>query len=230
LADGGTLFLDEIGELPLELQPKLLRVLQEGELEPVGSSRTTKVDVRIVAATNRNLSELVAQGKFREDLFYRLNVFPITIPALRERDADVDELSRVFLDRYARRLGRSFAPLSEPTLRKLRSYSWPGNVRELQNVIERGVLVSTKGVFDVDLALPQVAEKSAVTDVQSADGDRVLTMAELLQLERKNIQRALALTGGKVSGADGAAARLGVNPSTLSSRLRALGLRKTRRR
>jgi PAS domain S-box-containing protein len=224
LADRGTLFLDEIGELPLELQPKLLRVLQEGELEPVGSSRVTKVDVRIVAATNRNLAELVAQGRFREDLFYRLNVFPITIPALRERDADVEELARVFLDKYARRLGRSFAPLSEPTLRKLRGYAWPGNVRELQNVIERGVLVSTSGVFDIDLALPEAAETAAVSDLREPDGERVLSMDELLQLERKNFQRALAQAGGKVSGRDGAAARLGINPSTLSSRLRALGL------
>jgi transcriptional regulator with GAF, ATPase, and Fis domain len=224
LADGGTLFLDEIGELPLELQPKLLRVLQEGELEPVGSSRTTKVDVRIIAATNRNLAELVAQGRFREDLFYRLNVFPVTIPALREREADVDELSRVFLDKHARRLGRSFAPLSEPTLRKLRSYSWPGNVRELQNVIERGVLVSTSGVFDVDLALPEAAAKTAVADLHEPESDRVLSMSELQQLERRNFERALAQAGGKVSGADGAAARLGINPSTLTSRLRTLGL------
>ena len=224
LADGGTLFLDEIGELPLELQPKLLRVLQEGELEPVGSSRVTKVDVRIVAATNRNLAELVEQGRFREDLFYRLNVFPVTIPALRERDADIEELARVFLDKYARRLGRSFAPLSEPTLRKLRRYGWPGNVRELQNVIERGVLVSTSGVFDVDLALPEAAKKAAVVEVRQPEPERVLSMAELLQLERKNFERALTQAGGKVSGADGAAARLGINPSTLSSRLRALGL------
>jgi PAS domain S-box-containing protein len=224
LADGGTLFLDEIGELPLELQPKLLRVLQEGELEPVGSSRVTKVDVRIVAATNRNLAELVARGRFREDLFYRLNVFPITIPPLREREADIEELARVFLDKYARRLGRSFAPLSEPTLRKLRGYAWPGNVRELQNVVERGVLVSTSGVFDIDLALPEVAAKAAAADVREPDGERVLSMAELLELERRNFERALAQAGGKVSGTDGAAARLGINPSTLSSRLRTLGL------
>lgn len=225
LADGGTLFLDEIGELPLELQPKLLRVLQEGELEPVGSSRTTRVDVRIIAATNRNLAEQVARGRFREDLFYRLNVFPVTIPPLREREADVEELARVFLDKYARRLGKTFAPLSEPILRKLRSYSWPGNVRELQNVIERGVVVSTSGVFDVDLALPEVAEKTAVADVLEPDNERVLSMAEIEQLELKNLKRALAQAGGKVSGDNGAAARLGINPSTLSSRLRALGLK-----
>jgi len=225
LADGGTLFLDEIGELPLDLQPKLLRVLQEGELEPVGSSRTTKVDVRIIAATNRNLAELVAQGRFREDLFYRLNVFPITIPPLREREADIEELSRVFLDKYARRLGRSLAPLSEPTLRKLRGYGWPGNVRELQNVIERGVLVSTSGVFDIDLALPEAAKKAALTEPREPDRGGVLSMAEMLEFERTNFERALSQAGGKVSGADGAAARLGINPSTLSSRLRALGLK-----
>ena len=225
LADGGTLFLDEIGELPLELQPKLLRVLQEGEVEPVGSSRVIKVDVRIVAATNRNLAELVAQGRFREDLFYRLNVFPVTIPPLREREADIDELSRVFLEKYARRAGRRLAPLSEPTLRKLRRYRWPGNVRELQNVIERGVLVSTSGVFDIDLALPEAAKKPAPVEVHEPEPDRVLTAAELQELERKNLQRALREARGKVSGADGAAALLGMNPSTLSSRLKALRIR-----
>jgi PAS domain S-box-containing protein len=225
LADGGTLFLDEIGELPLELQPKLLRVLQEGEFEPVGSSRTTKVDVRIVAATNRNLSELVARGGFREDLYYRLNVFPVSIPPLREREADVEELARVFLDKYARRLGRSFAPLSEPTLRKLRSYDWPGNVRELQNVIERGVVISTSGVFDIELALPEVVAKVVARAPSEPASERVLSMPELLALERKNFELALTQAGGKVSGADGAAARLRINPSTLSSRLRALGLR-----
>jgi len=226
LADGATLFLDEIGELPLELQPKLLRVLQEGELEPVGSSRTTKVDVRIIAATNRNLAELVAQGRFREDLYYRLNVFPVTIPALREREGDVEEIARVFLDKYARQLGRSFAPLSEPTLRKLREYHWPGNVRELSNVIERGVVVSTSGVFDIDLALPETARKAKPARAPRLDPERVLSMAELLQLERENFQRALGQAGGKVSGPDGAAALLGINPSTLSSRLQALGLRR----
>ena len=228
LADGGTLLLDEIGELPLELQPKLLRVLQEGELEPVGSSRVIKVDVRIVAATNRNLAELVAQGRFREDLYYRLNVFPVTIPPLRERDRDIDELARVFLDKYARRLGRSFAPLSEPTLRKLRRYRWPGNVRELQNVIERGVLVSTSGVFDIDLALPEAAETAAPARLESqpeAAAERVLSMTEMLEFERKNIDLALKKADGKVSGPDGAAALLGINPSTLTSRLRVLGIR-----
>jgi PAS domain S-box-containing protein len=225
LADGGTLFLDEIGELPLELQPKLLRVLQEGELEPVGSSRVAKVDVRIIAATNRNLAELVEQGRFREDLFYRLNVFPVTIPPLRERDADIDELARVFLEKYTRRLGRSLAPLSEPMLRKLRRYRWPGNVRELQNVIERGVLVSTSGVFDLDRALPEAANKPAASETPEPEPDRVLSATELGQLERKNLLRALRQTHGKVSGPGGAAVLLGMNPSTLSSRLKALRIR-----
>jgi PAS domain S-box-containing protein len=225
LADGGTLFLDEIGELPVELQPKLLRVLQEGEFEPVGSSRVTKVDVRIIAATNRNLAELVAQGRFREDLFYRLNVFPVTIPPLRERDADIDELARVFLEKYTRRLGRSLAPLSEPMLRKLRRYRWPGNVRELQNVIERGVLVSTSGVFDLDRALPEATDKPAAAETREPEPDRVLSVTELEQLERKNLLRALRQTQGKVSGPGGAAELLGMNPSTLSSRLKALRIR-----
>ena len=227
LADGGTLFLDEIGELPLELQAKLLRVLQEGELEPVGSSRTTRVDVRVVAATNRKLGECVKQGRFREDLYYRLAVFPIVIPPLRERERDVDELARVFLEKYARKLGRSFAPLSEPTLERLRAYSWPGNVRELENVIERGVIVSKSRVFDLDLALPEAAA-GPPRRLPSPPNDRVLTQTELERLERDNLERALLEAGGKVSGPEGAAARLGVHPSTLNSRLRALGIKRTR--
>ncbi len=223
LADGGTLFLDEIGELPLELQPKLLRVLQEGELEPVGSSRTMRVDVRIIAATNRDLAEMVKRGTFREDLFYRLNVFPIRIPPLRERDRDVDELSRVFLEKYARQLGRELAPLSEDVLERLRRYSWPGNVRELQNVIERGVIVSTSGVFDIERALPEPALQAPAPKPPAT---RVHTLAELLALERANIERALAQTKGKVAGKSGAAALLGTHPSTLSSRMRSLGIKR----
>jgi PAS domain S-box-containing protein len=225
LADGGTLFLDEIGELPLELQSKLLRVLQEGELEPVGSSRTRRVDVRVVAATNRKLSESVAKGTFREDLYYRLAVFPITIPALRDRDGDVVELARVFLEQYARQLGRSFAPLSEPTLAKLLAYPWPGNVRELQNVIERGVIVSKNRIFDVDLALPEASHRLEPRRPSGTRPERILSMLELEQLERDNFERALHEAHGRVSGPDGAAARLGINPSTLNSRLRALGLK-----
>jgi len=224
LADGGTLFLDEIGELPLELQPKLLRVLQEGEFEPVGSSRTVSVDVRIVAATHRDLGEMVRRGAFRQDLYYRVNVFPIVIPPLREREGDVDELARVFLEKYARQLGRELAPLSEAALERLRGYAWPGNVRELENVIERGVIVSTGGVFDIERALPAVAAPPP-----APAPTRVRTLSEMLALERANIERALAQTSGKIAGQAGAAALLGTHPSTLSSRMRSLGIKRPAR-
>ncbi|HWO12270.1 MAG TPA: sigma 54-interacting transcriptional regulator, partial [Polyangiaceae bacterium] len=224
LADGGTLFLDEIAELPLELQPKLLRVLQEGEFEPVGSSRTLSVDVRIIAATHRDLGELVKRGAFREDLYYRVNVFPIRIPPLRERERDIDELSRVFLEKYARQLGRELAPLSESVLERLRAYAWPGNVRELQNVIERGVIVSTGGVFDIERALPGLAPQPPTPAAA-----RVHTLSEMSALERANIERALAQAKGKVAGKTGAAALLGTHPSTLSSRMRSLGVKRPAR-
>src|SRR5262249_2210171 len=145
LADGGTIFLDEVGELPLELQSKLLRVLQEGEFEPVGSSRTRKVDVRVVAATNRDLQRAVSEGKFREELFYRLNVFPLPLPPLRERGDDVVMLAERFARQFAARAGQRLAPLSAEAAARLRRYSWPGNVRELQNVIERAVITARGG-------------------------------------------------------------------------------------
>jgi PAS domain S-box-containing protein len=240
LADGGTLFLDEIGELPIELQPKLLRVLQEGEFEPVGSSRTIKVDVRIVAATHRNLPEGVRQGTFREDLYYRLNVFPIAVPPLRERQEDIPALAQAFVDRFSRRLGRRVAPLSEPIRARLQAYPWPGNVRELENVIERGVIISTRGVFDVDGALPGAPAPGAdarsapapqtETGIQDSSlaalGPRILSVTELEAFERANILRALDATGWKVAGASGAAALLQMNASTLSSRMRALAIRR----
>jgi PAS domain S-box-containing protein len=226
LADGGTLFLDEIGELPLALQPKLLRVLQEGEFEAVGSSRTVNVDVRIVAATNRHLADEVREGRFREDLFYRLNVFPIRIPPLRERGQDVDELSRVFFDKYTRRLGRALGPLSETTLARLRRYPWPGNVRELENVIERGVIVATSGFFDLDRALPELA---SLPPSPETEPPRVRTASEMLMLERANIAQALQQCSGKVAGASGAAALLGMHPSTLASRMQSLGIRRSGR-
>ncbi len=228
LADGGTLFLDEIGELPLELQPKLLRVLQEGELEPVGSSRTLKVDVRIIAATHRNLAECVRQGTFREDLFYRLNVFPIVVPPLRERQEDIAALAQAFVEKFSRRLGRSIAPLSERIRSRLRAYGWPGNVRELENVIERGVIISTQGVFDIDGALPEAPLRPAEVRAAPAPSEetRILSVVELAAFERRNIVRALETAGWKVSGASGAAALLHMNVSTLNSRMRALGIRR----
>ena len=238
LADGGTLFLDEIGELPLELQPKLLRVLQEGELEPVGSSRTRKVDVRIVAATHRDLADCVARGTFREDLYYRLAVFPIRIPPLRERGRDIDELARAFAEKYARRVGRVLSPLPESTLARLRAYAWPGNVRELANVIERGVIISSERTFDIDRALPPggparpsepPSAAPAIPAPPSPAPDAILTAKDLLDLERKNLIQALTRTSWKVSGPSGAATLLGMNPSTLSSRLRALNIRRPRR-
>ncbi len=155
LAHGGTIFLDEVGELPLDLQSKLLRVLQEGEFEPVGSSHTRKVDVRVIAATNRDLQTCVRDSKFREDLYYRLNVFPLQLPPLRERREDIGILASVFAQKFAQRMGRTLEPLSEDCLRRLQAYSWPGNVRELQNIIERAVITSRDGKLDLDRALPE---------------------------------------------------------------------------
>ncbi len=234
LADGGTIFLDEVGELPLELQGKLLRVLQEGEFEPVGSSRTRKVDVRVVAATHRDLFRASAEGRFREDLYYRLSVFPITLPPLRERGADIDLLAREFACRFAARMGRQLRPLSAEQLARLRAYHWPGNVRELANVIERAVITARDGVLQLDRALP-AARREALPEVvrarpalpPSVEGfGALLTAADLVRLERENLERALELSGGQVAGENGAARRLGMAPSTLSSRLTALGMRR----
>ena len=225
LAHGGTLFLDEIGELPVELQPKLLRVLQESEFEPVGSSRTVKVDVRVVAATNRDLAARVREGSFREDLYYRLNVFPIRIPPLRERGDDIAELAQEFVDRFGRRFGRRLAPLSQSTLARLAAYSWPGNVRELANVLERGVIISKGDTFDIDRALLDTLPRDSAPRLPAAaKPTHILSARELEDLERANIVRALEASGWKVAGGQGAAARLGMNPSTLNSRMRALGI------
>jgi PAS domain S-box-containing protein len=228
MADGGTLFLDEIGELPLELQPKLLRVLQEGEFEPVGSSRTQKVDVRIIAATNRNLADCVREGTFREDLYYRLNVFPIRLPPLRDRGDDVLELARAFMDRFSRRMGQKLAPLSESSLASLKAQAWPGNVRELANVMERGVILATDGIFDVERALLDAPRGAAPSPSPAETETRILSVLELEALERANMLRALEATSWKVAGERGAAALLGMNPSTLNSRMRALDIRRPR--
>jgi len=225
LADGGTIFLDEVGELPLELQGKLLRVLQEGEFEPVGSSRTRKVDVRVVAATNRDLFRSTSEGKFREDLYYRLSVFPMHVPPLRERGDDVVVLAQAFTDQFARRMGRRIEPLSPAQAARLKAYSWPGNVRELQNVIERAVITARDGVLNLDRALPTTsADPAPIGEVADAD---VLTVEDLERLERENLRRALERTGWQVAGESGAARLLGMAPSTLSSRMRALGLRRS---
>jgi transcriptional regulator with GAF, ATPase, and Fis domain len=225
LADGGTIFLDEVGELPLDLQAKLLRVLQEGEFEPLGSTRTRRVNVRVVAATNRDLGEMVREGKFREDLFYRLNVFPLRVPPLRERGADVALLARAFVERFARRMGRRIEPLHPDDVRRLHGYSWPGNVRELQNVIERAIILSPGSRLELHRAMPEPSAPPAPPS-GSATEVQILSAQEMESLERANIERALAACGGKISGESGAASRLGIAPSTLSSRMKALGIQR----
>jgi len=229
LAHGGTIFLDEAGELPLDLQSKLLRVLQEGEFEPVGSAQTRKVDVRVIAATNRDLEKSVREGKFREDLYYRLNVFPVQLPPLRERAVDIAPLATAFAQKYAQRIGRALEPLSEDCLRRLQAYNWPGNVRELQNIIERAVITSRDGRLNLDRALPE--NVNAIAAALSSDGEilkRVRTAKELEDLERQNIIAALEATDSKVAGENGAAQLLGVKPTTLSSRMKALGIARKR--
>jgi transcriptional regulator with GAF, ATPase, and Fis domain len=228
LAHQGTIFLDEIGELPLDLQAKLLRVLQEGEFEPVGSSQTKKVDVRVITATNRDLKQYVREGRFRDDLYYRLNVFPIELPPLRNRGDDVILLASAFAANFAQRIGRSVKPLSDECRARLKNYSWPGNVRELQNVIERAVITSRDGVLNLARALPEPLEHRAGIHAPAVSQfvERVLQIRELQELERHNILRAMEKTGWRVAGNDGAAKLLGINPSTLNSRIRALGIQR----
>jgi transcriptional regulator with GAF, ATPase, and Fis domain len=222
LADGGTIFLDEIGELPVELQPKLLRVLQEGEFEPLGSGRTRKVDVRVIAATNRDLLERTRTGSFREDLYYRLSVFPITLPPLRDRGDDVVLLADALAKRFAARLGRTVSPLTPAEAARLCAYAWPGNVRELQNVIERAVITARGDRLNLDRALPPTSAPGPLHPGDS--GTEVLTGEDLARIERDNLRRALERTGWQVAGESGAARLLGVAPSTLTSRMKALGV------
>jgi len=232
LAHGGTIFLDEIGELPLDLQAKLLRIIQEGEFEPVGSSQTRKVDVRVIAATNRDLEKLLRAGQFREDLFYRLNVYPIKLPPLRERPDDIGMLATAFARNFARRMGRRLAPLSDDCVRRLQAYNWPGNVRELQNIIERAVITSRDGHLNLDRALPESVNAAAaalgpvVADKPTAQ--HVRTARELEELERSNIIAALKAAEWRVAGEKGAAQLLGVKPTTLSSRMKALNIERKR--
>lgn len=227
LADKSTIFLDEIGELPLDLQAKLLRVLQEGEFDPVGSSSTRKVTVRVLAATNRDLEKSVREGKFREDLFYRLNVFPLHVPPLRERGDDVLRLASAFAQRFAAKMGRTIAPLTADYARRLKGYNWPGNVRELQNVMERAVITATDGRLNLDRALPEgTAAPSAYVRESEPQQGIIRTAKELEELERANIVCALNAAKWKVSGEKGAAKLLGVNASTLSSRMKALKIQK----
>lgn len=228
LADGGTFFLDEIAELPLELQPKLLRVLQEGEFEPVGSSITRRVDVRIIAATNRDLEKLIAAGHFRQDLYYRLNVFPIELPPLRERGDDVILLAAAFVDRFARRLGRHIEPLGPIDERRLKSYAWPGNVRELQNIVERAVITARDGRLDLSRCLPEShVDSDAAPAMQPAfAAGRILTAAQMKAYEKQNIINALEASNWRVSGPQGAARLLELPSSTLNSRIKSLGIKR----
>jgi len=217
-ADGGTLFLDEIGDLPMETQIALLRVLQEREFERVGSNHPIKVDVRLVAATKRDLPAAVAAGTFRQDLLYRLNVFPIAVPALRERAEDIPLLVEYFVGRFAKGSGKNIRHIGKDTLELLRTYHWPGNIRELQNVVERAVILSESDTFAVD-------ESWLKREVfESARPHEGLSALEVREVE--TIEAALAESHGRISGPSGAAAKLGIPRQTLESKIRRLGIDK----
>ena len=231
LADGGTIFLDEVGEIPLELQGKLLRVLQESEFERVGDDVTRSVDVRVIAATNRNLEQLIVDGEFREDLFYRLSVFPVDVPPLRDRDDDVIQLAQRFLEIACNDFGRPVLTLTRAQANKLREYRWPGNIRELKNVIERAVILSPGNVLRLDLSMPNIGlgnGRAVPSDTESSSG--VLTEKEMREYQKRNLARALEQTNWRVSGPNGAAQLLGVKPTTLADRIRTFGIKKPARR
>ena len=220
-AEGGTIFLDEVGELPPEMQIALLRVLQEREFQRVGGNASFKTDVRVVAATNRDLQAAIAEGKFREDLFYRLNVFPTEVPPLRERKEDIPLLVQYFVDRYASKAGKRITGINKKSMELLQSYGWPGNIRELQNVIERSVIISDSENLSIDESwLPGRRSVADITNPPLAE--------KLAMQEREMIEAALAATRGRVSGPNGAAARLGIPQSTLDSKIKALKINKHR--
>jgi transcriptional regulator with GAF, ATPase, and Fis domain len=222
LAEGGTLFLDEVGELPAETQIALLRVLQEHEFERVGGTKSIQTDVRLIAATNRDLQAAIAGGTFRRDLYYRLNVFPIDVPSLRERREDIPVLVEYFIHRYARKAGKSIRGMNAKSLDLLQSYAWPGNIRELQNVIERSVIVCDTENFSIDESWlswqPLASEPKSRTELTR----------KLASQEKEMIEAALRESGGRVSGPSGAAAKLGIPGSTLDSKIRSLKINKNR--
>ena len=223
LADGGTIFLDEVGELPPEVQVKLLRVLQEREFERVGGAKTIAVDVRVIAATNRDLAQAVAAGKFRQDLYYRLNVFPVELPPLRERVEDIPLLVHYFVARYAAKIGRSISGVPLEAMRRLETYPWPGNVRELENVIERAVILSR----GPDLEVPAEAVPAVTPPATPAADDQGADPEALREVERQHIVTVLKRTGWRVDGPKGAARVLNMHPSTLRSRMQKLGIRRS---
>jgi PAS domain S-box-containing protein len=230
LADGGTIFLDEVGEIPLDLQSKLLRVLQESEYERVGDDRTHSVNVRVIAATNRDLESAVAEGRFREDLYYRLSVFPIDVPPLRERGDDVVQIASHFLERTCQEFGHPPLTLSRQQAALLRHYDWPGNIRELKNVIERAVILSRGKVLRLDLAMSDILTTASEHESAQIPADKqLLTDAELRELERKNMVAALQLADWRVSGPNGAARLLGVKPTTLTDRMRKFKITRAKR-
>jgi len=227
LADGGTIFLDEVGEIPMELQGKLLRVLQESEFERVGDDVTRSVDVRIIAATNRNLEKLIVDGEFREDLFYRISVFPVDVPPLREREDDVIQLAQHFLELACNDFGRPAMTLTRAHANMLRDYGWPGNIRELKNVIERAVILSSGNALRLDLSMSGAGTVTeTVVTREPEDSDRILTEKEMREFQKRNLTAALEQTNWRVSGRDGAAEFLGVKPTTLADRIRSLGIKK----
>jgi PAS domain S-box-containing protein len=229
LADGGTIFLDEIGEIPLELQSKLLRVLQESEFERVGDDITRSVDVRVIAATNRNLEELIVAGEFREDLFYRISVFPIEVPPLRKRREDIIQLAQHFLEQICSDFGRKPLKITGSQAKAIVAYDWPGNIRELKNVIERAVILSKGNVLRLELSLPdKLSDHRDSAQAVAAVGTEVLTEKQMRDLQKRNIVAALKQTNWQVSGESGAAALLGTRPTTLSDRIKAFGIRKPR--
>ena len=220
LADKGTIFLDEIGEMPLELQPKLLRIIQEGEFDPVGSSETIKVDVRIIAATHRNLFEFSKEGKFREDLYYRLNVFPIEVPSLKNRGNDICLIAQEMIQQFSNKLGKPMVSLTENDKALLLAYHWPGNVRELQNLVERAVIVSQNGTINWQFIIPN--NSNSIEIKKETFQEKILTSKDLISLEKENILKALKQTRWKISGKNGAAELLQLPATTLASRIKAL--------
>jgi transcriptional regulator with GAF, ATPase, and Fis domain len=228
-ADGGSLFLDEVGEIPPSLQGKLLRVLQEGEFERVGEGRTRKVDVRIIAATNKNLLEEIKKGRFREDLYYRLNVFPIEVTPLRDRKEDIPLLATHFIGVFSRRLNRPAPRLTEANLMDLKAHDWPGNVRELQNIIERALILSPHGRLRFDL--PKVTSEAAhhgqdIPQAASSPAAPILTEADIISLQKQNLLAALVRSGWRIYGKGGGAELLGIKPTTLIERMRRLGIKR----